>query len=229
MRLATYQSRAASLAFVMESAPPSFPTWTSVLTIVATGAALALAALNVRWGLLPATTGQMLQTAWLYVNLSLAGAWFLIWPLTALRRPAAGMETVQHLLALGAIMASAIPALAIAGWLHDGTAITLLPALALQAGFALFVFGLLECRSQAFWADGAVSVISTTLFLLAPMMAYLQQTFAPALARSWFLAAPVVAVYSSSKLSAVAVGWVAGTYAVIGLVLWGFGAALSAV
>ncbi len=213
----------------MENAPPEFPTWTSVLTIVATGAALVLAALNVRWSLLPSVPGQTLRDAWTYVNLALAGAWFLIWPLTALRRPALGAETLQHMLALGAVFASAIPALAIAGWLHDGHAINLLPALAMQGGFAIFIFGLLECRGQATWADGAVGIISTGLFLLAPIVAYLEATYVATASRAWFTAAPALALVASGKMSAVSVGWVAGSYAIIGLVLWGFGAALGAV
>lgn len=183
-----------------------------ITTMVLLGAALAAALLGVQWGA-DIPPGDALPLAWLYVNLALAAAVFLVWPALTLRGEPATRR--QHLWDLAAVGIAAIPALGVAAWLAQVDLTHAVGTLALQSAFALLALAVLTQRRLP--ATGR-AVVLITLMLFLPLLAYIQREFAPATPSAWHAFLPPLALTRIDTLGST-LWWIVAAYAFPALAL----------
>lgn len=195
------------------------------MALLVNGAALSAAVLGIQWGAAPPRVNA-LPLVWGYVHLAVGASYFLLWPTLALRfsplaygRPLSSALTSLYW-DFSALILAAIPSVGCAAWLGEVPPDILWSTLALQGGLGLFVLGILAWREVGPRTQGSLALLLTTLFLLLPLVGYLQREFLPGTPAAWQLAAPAFAIaHAAWNGAAILTYWLAGIYAALGLLL----------
>jgi len=177
---------------------PTFPLTLALATILTTGTALALTALNIQWS---HPTPDALPLAWTYANVSMLLTTLTLWPIR---------KTPTPLLDAATIIITAIPALTVAALLSNITLTTALPTLTTQLALILLTLGTLQWRTHI--PQPLIAATLTTLAAVAPIFAYLWPEFLPAAPQSWLTIIPAIAITHTSF-------WPAILYALLGSIL----------
>jgi hypothetical protein len=204
-----------------------FPLGLCLAGLIVSGLGLSACVLGVQWG--PATgESEILDRAWLYVNLSVALLTLLVWPALRLRgtpHPADSPQPRETLAAslweLCTLAIAVIPALGVAAWLSATPGWSLARMIALQLGFATLGLGAVAWRKHPRW-HAAIAGLLVLLTLILPLLAYLQAEFAPAASRAWFAATPLLTVVDVATNSTAPIAWwMAALWTAAGVILAG--------
>ncbi len=213
------------------SPPFFFPTGLCAGTIACTGAALILAAMDVRWGV-AASGADGLTRAWRYVNVALGIVWRALWPAVAVRERGEGRMVRRDadpgpwrpLLEFVAIVIGALPAMGIAAavdWPADGRAgwMNVAQIVAVQGAVGLLAAGAVSWRGRP--AARALAAILPALAFAFPLLAFVASQFYPAADAWWDAFVPLLAIGRAANGEVTDMfRWVVLAYAAAGGALW---------
>jgi hypothetical protein len=194
-------------------APIPFPTYLCITAILTTSLALYAAAAGIQWGS-SLSTGDALQSSWLYVQIALALNTFLLWPGFALQ------PSTNRLLHwdLAALTLAAIPTTGTTAFLSNIDLPVAALTLTLQAAFALFTLGIICWAGKRPHFAGPLATLLASLAVVAPILAYIAREFFPVASRAWFAAIPVLSLHQAASPAPV-LWWIAAAYLLAGILL----------